>query len=92
MSVSMRSPIIAVCFRVGFDRVRAEAHHQRVRLCRRNKGSTPVAPGDQAATATDPVAGSGPSGVGPTVSGLVAMNRAPSTIKRIAFVILRSKL
>jgi hypothetical protein len=41
--------------------------------------------------ATDPVAGSGPSGVGPVASGLLAMNRAPPEMRRIACVI-RSKL
>jgi hypothetical protein len=37
--------------------------------------------------ATEPVAGSGPSGEGPVTSGLVAMNRAPASISRIARVI-----
>ena len=37
--------------------------------------------------ATEPVAGSGPSGEGPVTSGLVAMNRAPRPISRIARVI-----
>ena len=37
--------------------------------------------------ATEPVAGSGPSADGPVTSGLVAMNRAPSPISRIALVI-----
>jgi hypothetical protein len=37
--------------------------------------------------ATDPVAGSGPSGEGPVASGLVAMKRAPRSISRIALVI-----
>ena len=37
--------------------------------------------------ATDPVAGSGPSGDGPVVSGFVAMNRAPPSTCRIACVI-----
>jgi hypothetical protein len=37
--------------------------------------------------ATDPVAGIGPSGDGPVTSGLVAMNRAPRPISRIARVI-----
>jgi hypothetical protein len=37
--------------------------------------------------ATEPVAGSGPSADGPLTSGLVAMNRAPPRISRIAFVI-----
>ena len=41
--------------------------------------------------ATDPVAGSGPSGDGPVGSGLVAMNRAPPAIRRMARV-MRSKL
>ena len=37
--------------------------------------------------ATAPVAGSGPSGEGPVTSGLVAMNRAPLPMSRIARVI-----
>ena len=41
--------------------------------------------------ATLPVAGSGPSGVGPVLSGLVAMKRAPPRISRIALA-MRSKL
>ena len=41
--------------------------------------------------ATEPVAGGGPSGLGPVASGLVAMKRAPSTMSRIARV-MRSKL
>ena len=48
-------------------------------------GATPVARLNSAATA--PVAGSGPSGDGPVVSGLVAMNRAPPAMSRIARVI-----
>jgi hypothetical protein len=36
--------------------------------------------------ATEPVAGSGPSGLGPVESGLVAMKRAPATIRRMASV------
>jgi hypothetical protein len=34
-----------------------------------------------------PVAGSTPSALGPVASGFVAMNRAPSLIRRIALVI-----
>ena len=37
--------------------------------------------------ATEPVAGSVPSGLGPLGSGLVAMKRAPPSISRIARVI-----
>jgi hypothetical protein len=37
--------------------------------------------------ATEPVAGIGPSADGPVTSGLVAMNRAPPRIKRMALVI-----
>ena len=37
--------------------------------------------------ATEPVAGSEPAGDGPDTSGLVAMNRAPASISRIARVI-----
>ncbi len=47
-------------------------------------GSPPVALVISAAT--EPVAGSAPCGEGPVSSGLVAMNRAPSLISRIAFV------
>ena len=39
------------------------------------------------ALATAPVAGSEPSGDGPVASGLVAMKRAPDSIRRIARVI-----
>jgi len=48
-------------------------------------GSTPVA--REMSAATEPVVGSGPAGLGPVTSGLVAMNRAPSAIRRIARVI-----
>ena len=41
--------------------------------------------------ATEPVAGSTPSGLGPVTSGLAAMKRAPELISRIAWV-MRSKL
>jgi hypothetical protein len=37
--------------------------------------------------ATDPVAGSGPSALGPVASGLVAMNRLPLPMRRMALVI-----
>ena len=37
--------------------------------------------------ATEPVAGNGPSADGPVASGLVAMNRAPRSISRMALVI-----
>ena len=37
--------------------------------------------------ATAPVAGRSPSGDGPVTSGLVAMNRAPPWISRMAWVI-----
>ena len=56
---------------------------------RRSTGATSVA--RLISAATEPVAGSGPSGVGPVGSGLVAMKRAPATISRIACEI-RSKL
>jgi hypothetical protein len=46
---------------------------------------TPVAAVIRAATA--PVAGCRPAGDGPVGSGLVAMNRAPASISRIALVI-----
>ena len=41
--------------------------------------------------ATEPVAGSGPFGLGPVGSGLVAMKRAPRLMSWIAFA-MRSKL
>ena len=41
--------------------------------------------------ATEPVAGSGPSGEGPVSSGFVATKRAPATMSRIAWV-MRSAL
>jgi hypothetical protein len=47
-------------------------------------GSLPVALVISAAT--EPVAGRAPSGEGPVLSGLVAMNRAPALMSRIAFV------
>ena len=37
--------------------------------------------------AIDPVAGNGPSVLGPVTSGFVAMNRAPPSMRRIARVI-----
>lgn len=48
-------------------------------------GEIPVAGVTMAAT--DPVAGSGPSAEGPVASGLVAMNRAPRPMSRLARVI-----
>jgi len=39
--------------------------------------------------ATEPVAGRSPSVDGPVGSGLVAMNRAPAVIRRMAVVIAR---
>ncbi len=48
-------------------------------------GSTPVAL--EIIAATEPAAGSAPSLDGPVASGLVQMNRAPASIRRIALVI-----
>ena len=48
-------------------------------------GWTPVA--REIRAATEPVAGSEPSGDGPVTSGLVAMKRAPFSISRMALVI-----
>ena len=73
-SVSMRSPTIAdvsECASIAFS---AERIIKRVGLAD-EVGSTPVA--RLMSAATEPVAGSGPSGVGPVGSGFVAMNRAP---------------
>ena len=80
-SVSMRSPTIAVvseCASIAFS---AERIISGFGLPTKY-GSTPVARLISAATA--PVAGSGPSGVGPVGSGFVAMKRAPVEMRRIA--------
>ena len=81
MSVSILSPTIAddsECASIAFS---AERIMSGFGLPTKY-GSTPVAWLMRAAT--EPVAGSGPSGVGPTGSGFVAMNRAPLATRRIA--------
>ena len=83
-SVSMRSPTMIVdseCASIRFIALR-----NIIGLGLPTKyGSAPVA--RVIIAATDPVAGSGPSGDGPVTSGLVAMKRAPRPISRIARVI-----
>ena len=69
---------------VGVEAVERAAHHQRVRLADEVR-LRPVAVLIRAAT--EPVAGSVPCTLGPLESGLVAMNRAPASISRIARVI-----
>ena len=73
-SVSMRSPTIAELSECASIAFRAERIMSGFGLPTKY-GSTPVA--RLISAATEPVAGSGPSGVGPVGSGLVAMKRAP---------------
>ena len=84
MSVSIRSPTMTVfseCASILFSALRSI-----IGLGLPTKyGSRPVA--FVIIAATEPVAGSGPSSDGPVTSGLVAMNRAPFSISRIARVI-----
>ena len=84
----MRSPTIAVVSECASIALSAERIISGFGLPTKY-GSTPVA--RLISAATEPVAGSGPSGVGPVASGLVAMNREPAAIRRIAWV-MRSKL
>ena len=84
MSVSIRSPIIAVVSLWPPTVFSAERIISGLGLPTKY-GSTPVALVISAAT--EPVAGSAPSVEGPVSSGLVAMNRAPALISRIALVI-----
>jgi hypothetical protein len=83
-SVSIRSPTIVVdseCASIRFIALR-----NIIGFGLPTKyGSDPVAL--VIIAATDPVAGSGPSGEGPVTSGLVAMKRAPLPTSRIARVI-----
>ena len=88
MSVSMRSPIIAVVSEWASMALSAERIISGLGLPTKY-GSTPVA--RLISAATEPVAGTEPSPDGPMASGLVAMNRAPASISRMACVI-RSKL
>src|SRR5664280_267969 len=87
MSVSIRSPIIAAVSEWASIALSAERIISGLGLPTKY-GSTPVA--RLMSAATEPVAGSGPSALGPVASGLVAMNRAPAAISRIARV-MRSK-
>ena len=68
--------------RVRLDLVECRTHHQRVGLADEVRAATPVA--RVISAATEPVAGSEPYGDGPVASGLVAMNRAPPSISRMA--------
>ena len=86
--MSMRSPTIAAVSECASSALSAERIISGFGLPTKY-GSTPVA--WLISAATEPVAGSGPSGVGPVASGFVAMNLAPPAIRRIAREI-RSKL
>ena len=83
-SVSMRSPTIIVDSECAWMRFIALRNIIGLGLPTKY-GSAPVALVISAAT--EPVAGSGPSGLGPVTSGLVAMKRAPLATSRIAWVI-----
>ncbi len=88
MSVSILSPIITVvseCAPIAFNPYRIISGFGLPT----KYGAIPVARLINAAT--EPVAGSGPSGAGPVGSGFVAMKRAPARTSRIACVI-RTKL
>ena len=84
MSVSIRSPTITVVSEWASSRLRAERIISGFGLPMKY-GERPVAV--LISAATEPVAGSEPAGEGPETSGLVAMNRAPASISRIARVI-----
>jgi hypothetical protein len=81
--VSMRSPIMAVCSECASIALSAERIISGFGLPTKY-GCTPVA--RLISAATDPVAGSAPSGDGPVGSGLVAMKRAPASTSRMARV------
>ncbi len=83
-SVSIRSPIMPVRLECAPILFSAERNIIGFGLPT-TYGSRPVALVMSAATA--PVAGSGPSALGPVASGLVMMKRAPRLIRRIALVI-----
>ena len=83
MSVSIRSPTITVVSECASIALRAERIINGLGLPTKY-GWTPVA--WVISAATEPVAGREPSGEGPVASGLVAMNRAPRSISRIALV------
>jgi hypothetical protein len=83
-SVSMRSPTMTVDSECASIRFSAERIISGFGLPTKY-GATPVA--RVISAATEPVAGKAPSADGPVGSGLVAMNRAPRSISRIARVI-----
>ena len=87
MSVSMRSPIIAVVSEWASIAFSAERIISGFGLPTKY-GSTPVA--RLISAATEPVAGSGPSALGPVASGLVAMKRAPR-VDQADRLVIRSK-
>ena len=84
MSVSIRSPIITVDSECASSRLSALRIINGLGLPMKY-GARPVAA--EISAATEPVAGSVPWTLGPETSGLVAMNRAPPSISRIARVI-----
>src|SRR3954464_14386388 len=106
MSVSIRSPIIAVVSEWASIAFSADRIISGFGLPTKY-GCTLVACENRAATeaggsggalgaweiraAPEPVAGVGPSGLGPVGSGLVAMKREPLTISRIASVMRSSE-
>ena len=83
MSVSIRSPTITVVSECASSRLRAERIISGFGLPMKY-GDRPVAV--LISAATEPVAGRVPCWLGPLTSGLVAMNRAPASISRIALV------
>ena len=86
--MSIRSPIITVVSECACSRFSAARIIRGFGLPTKY-GSTPVAL--LISAATEPVAGRSPSIEGPVGSGLVATNRAPLWISRIA-VVTASKL
>ena len=86
--MSIRSPTMAVVSEWASSRLSAVRIISGLGLPTKY-GATPVA--RLMSAATEPVAGSDPVGLGPVGSGLVAMNRAPPSMSRIACV-MRSKL
>ena len=84
MSVSIRSPIITVVSECASSWLSALRIISGLGLPMKY-GCRPVAV--LISAATEPVAGSLPWWLGPLVSGLVAMKRAPSSISRMARVI-----
>src|SRR5205823_12612951 len=79
-SVSIRSPTIADVSEWASIAFSAERIISGFGLPTKY-GATPVA--RLISAATDPVAGSGPSGVGPVGSGFVQVYRGPATFRRV---------